>query len=72
MNTNKKIKILSIDGIYPNRENIRNGYYPLTYPFYAIRVEGRENKKILAFWYWLDTAEAKEIIEKSGYTAYEN
>ena len=72
MNPNKKIKILSIDGIYPNRENIRNGSYPLTYPFYAIRVEGRENKKILAFWYWLDTAEAKEIIEKSGYTAYEN
>ena len=71
LHPSKDIKILSVDGIYPTKENIKNGKYPLTYPFYAITLEGLEDKNTLAFLDWLKTEEAKEIIEKVGYTAYE-
>ncbi|MFZ4199303.1 PstS family phosphate ABC transporter substrate-binding protein [Lysinibacillus sp. NPDC056220] len=38
---NKKIKLLSIDGIAPTKENIRNGTYPLVSEFYAVTAGGR-------------------------------
>ncbi|UZN00506.1 hypothetical protein OL548_13750 [Lysinibacillus sp. MHQ-1] len=38
----KKIKLLSIDGIAPTKENIRNGTYPLVSEFYAVTAGGGE------------------------------
>ena len=64
---NDKIKLLSLNGIAPTLENIENGTYPIASEFYAVtRKDSTENtKKILD---WLQTDDAKKIIEKVGYT----
>ena len=69
LHANENVKIFSIDGIHPNKDNIRDGSYPLAYPFYAITVAERETPEIQQFLQWLDSDEAKYIIENAGYTA---
>lgn len=69
LHANENIKILSIDGVYPDKNNIRNGTYPFVYHFYAITLEGRESAETKQLLQWLDSEDAKTIIEGAGYTA---
>ena len=69
LHAHENIKLFSIDGVYPNKDNIRNGTYPFAYPFYAITVKGRESPETQQFLQWLDSPDAKYIIENAGYTA---
>ena len=64
---NDKIKLLSLNGIEPTLENIENETYPIASEFFAVtRKDATENtKKILD---WLQTDDAKKIIQKVGYT----
>lgn len=63
---NDKLKLLSIDGIAPTKENIENGTYPFITDFYMISAKPRsENtKKIVEFMF---SPAGREIIEKTGY-----
>lgn len=63
---NDKLKLLSIDGITPTKENIKNGTYPFIADFYMISAKPRsENtKKIVEFMF---SPAGQEIIEKTGY-----
>lgn len=63
---NDKLKLLSIDGIAPTKENIENGTYPFIADFYMISAQPRsENtKKIVEFMF---SPAGQEIIEKTGY-----
>ncbi|MBE6362948.1 MAG: hypothetical protein E7054_04765 [Lentisphaerae bacterium] len=65
---NGEIKLLSIDGIAPTVENIRNGTYPFIADCCIITVRPRsENvRKIIDF---LFSTTGKELIEKTGYVA---
>ena len=45
---NEEIKLLSIDGVAPTKENIRNGTYPLTSEFYALQLR-TENPNVQVF-----------------------
>lgn len=64
----RNIKLLKLDGVYPDKENIRNGSYPVVSNFYAItRAEDRDNasvKKVIDF---LLSPEGQNLIEESGY-----
>ena len=65
-----EVKLLAIDGIEPTVENIRNGSYPLTSTLYAIRLKSNaENPNVNALWDWLQTDQAAELVEKSGYVS---
>lgn len=66
MMRNDKLKLLSIDGIAPTKENIENGTYPFIADFYMISAKPRsENtKKIVEFMF---SPAGQEIIEKTGY-----
>ncbi len=63
-----EIKLLSIDGIAPDVENIRNGTYPFIADCCIITVKPRsENiQKIVDFMF---SPAGKELIEKTGYVA---
>lgn len=65
-----QIKLLSINGIYPNLENIENDTYPLASYFYAVtRSDADENTaKLLA---WIQGKQGQRIIEMTGYTPLE-
>ncbi len=65
---NDQIKLLSIDGAAPTRENIINGTYPLSGEFYAVtRSDASEETKQLID--WILTDQGQEIIEKTGYVS---
>lgn len=64
---NSNVKMLALNGIYPDAENIKNGTYPVTVQFYAIYRKDNENKNIPVLIDWLLSEEGQTLIEKSGY-----
>lgn len=67
MDKNINIKILKLNGIEPNRENIRNRTYPITDNFYAITLKGKESANTKKFINWILSEQGQAIIEKVGY-----
>jgi len=68
---NKKIKLLSIDGVAPTKENIQNGTYPLVSEFFAITA-GTENQNAQKLIDWILSEEGQVMVEKVGYVPVEN
>lgn len=68
---NEEIKLLSIDGVAPTKENIRNGTYPLTSEFFAITA-GTENPNVAKLIDWIVSSEGQALVEKVGYVPVEN
>ncbi|MFJ7661257.1 PstS family phosphate ABC transporter substrate-binding protein [Lysinibacillus sp. NPDC097162] len=68
---NKEIQLLSIDGIAPTKENIRNGTYPLTSEFYAVTT-GAKNQNVKQFIEWIVSPEGQALVEKVGYVPVES
>lgn len=64
---NDSVKMLSLNGVYPNAENIRNSSYPVVAQFYAIYRADNTNENIPVLIDWLLSDEGQELIEKSGY-----
>ena len=68
MVTNKEIKLLKINGIYPDESNIRNGSYPITSEFYAITTNKVTNPNVPKLIQWILSDEGQLLIERTGYT----
>ncbi|MBO4897894.1 MAG: substrate-binding domain-containing protein [Clostridia bacterium] len=68
---NNQIKLLSVNGVYPELKSIENGTYPLASYFYAVtRSDAGENvKKLLE---WIKGSQGQKIIEMTGYTPVES
>ena len=71
MVANDDIKVLSVNGVYPDIGTIEDGSYPLASYFYAVtRSDADENTlKILE---WVQGEQAQEIVKLVGYTPLEN
>ena len=62
------IKLLSLNGIAPTKENIRSKKYPITANFYAIcRKSDEQNANIQKVIQFALSEKGQEIIEKTGY-----
>lgn len=66
---NGSVKMLSLNGAYPNRENIKNGSYPIVSNFYAVYRKDNTNPNIAQFTEWILSPEGQQIVEESGYSA---
>ncbi|MCR5184113.1 MAG: substrate-binding domain-containing protein [Opitutales bacterium] len=68
---NGQIKLLSVDGVAPTRENIANGSYPFVGDCCVITVRPRSRniQKLVDF---LFSAEGEKIILETGYTPIKN
>ncbi len=64
---NPDIKMISIDGIKPTVENIKNGSYPIVAPIYAVTYEENQNKNVDKLLNWILSDEGQRIIEETGY-----
>jgi len=64
---NGNIRLLSIDGMAPTRENIANGTYPLTAVFYAVTTNS-DNPNVERFIEWILSPQGQSLVEKTGYT----
>lgn len=63
---NDQIKLLSINGVAPTRENIINGTYPIAGDFYAVTTQNSD-PRCAEFIEWILSPEGQELIEKTGY-----
>lgn len=64
---NESVKMLSLNGVYPSSDNIRNGTYPIIANFYAIYRADNKNENIQVLIDWLLSDEGQQVIEGSGY-----
>lgn len=67
MHAENKIKCISIYGIKPTIENIKNGKYPYITDFYAVTLKSNNNKNVQKMLKFIKSNEGKELLEKSGY-----
>lgn len=61
------VKLLSVDGVYPNADNIRNGSYPIVKEIYAVYRTDDDNENIETVIDWMLSDEGQSIIEDTGY-----
>ncbi len=64
---NPDIKMIAIDGVAPNVENIKNGTYPVVAPVYAVTWAGNDNPNVKKLLDWILSEEGQYIIEETGY-----
>lgn len=64
---NSDVKMLSLNGIYPDKENISNGRYPIVGNLFAVYNKTNDNPNIPIFIDWILSEEGQEIVEKNGY-----
>ena len=69
MNPNNNIKILSINGINPTVENIKNGDYPFTIDVYAVTA-GTTNQHVEPLINWILSEQGQTLIEECGYVRH--
>jgi len=63
---NHQIKHLSLNGVYPSVESIRDGSYPITSSFYAVTAR-QNNPHLNDFIAWILSDQGQYLIESSGY-----
>ena len=69
---NPDIKVLSVDGVAPTAENIRNGSYPIVTPMYAVTYEENSNENVDLLLEWILSEEGQYIIEETGSVGISN
>jgi phosphate transport system substrate-binding protein len=65
---NGGIKLLSVNGIEPTEENIRNGSYPIIYQFYAVYRKDNQNENVQKLVDFILSKDGQKIIDENGYT----
>ncbi len=66
---NPDIKLLSVDGVAPTVENIKDESYPLTGILYAVTYKGNDNPNVEKLIDWILSKEGQYIIEETGYVS---
>ena len=61
------VKMLSIDGVYPDAENVKNGKYSLSTSFYVVFRKDNDNPNVRRLTDWLLSDEGQRMIEACGY-----
>ncbi|MDE6665247.1 MAG: substrate-binding domain-containing protein [Ruminococcus sp.] len=67
---NGGVKMLSVNGVYPDKENISSGNYPITVDFYAVYRKDNTNPNIKLLADWILSDDGQQIVEQSGYIPY--
>ena len=64
---NKNIKLLSVNGVSPDKEHIADGSYPITDKFYMVTRKWRHTAEMDKFMEWVLSEEGQYLVETSGY-----
>lgn len=67
MRANDGVKILSLDGVYPDTESISKGEYPIAVDFYAVYDKGNGNPNIPTLIDFFLSETGQKIVEETGY-----
>ncbi|OEH86849.1 hypothetical protein BHU72_00865 [Desulfuribacillus stibiiarsenatis] len=65
---NESVKLLEIDGVYPDSESIRTGAYPVTTAYYAvIRSDEAQDSSVRKMLAWILSEAGQNVVEEAGY-----
>lgn len=64
---NGGVKMLSLDGVYPSKENVANGTYPIVSDLYVVYRKDDDNPNLRTLIGWILSPEGQKIVEESGY-----
>lgn len=67
LNQEKGVKIISIDGIKPNTENIKNQSYPISTYLYCVTLKDNKKENVKKLKDYLLSDQGQYIIEQTGY-----
>ena len=64
-----QIRLLKINGVYPDVTTIKDGSYPLTAQFYAVTTQhpSANTEKLIR---WVLSAQGQALVQKTGYTPF--
>lgn len=65
---NGGVKMLAVDGIYPDPEHISDGSYPVVSDFYAVYDKNNDNPNIPLLIEWFLSESGQKIVEETGYS----
>lgn len=63
---NNQIRLLKIDGVYPDKNTIKSKQYPFTAELYAVTTNTK-NPNVDEFLKWILSPHGQSIVEKTGY-----
>lgn len=64
---NGGVKMLALDGVYPSKENVANGTYPIVSDLYVVCRKSEDNPNVQVLIDWILSPEGQKIVEDSGY-----
>ncbi len=65
---NELVKLLEIDGVYPDKETIRTGEYPIKTAYYAVlRSDEPKDSSARKLLEWILSEEGQQLAEDTGY-----
>ena len=67
MVNNNDIRLLKINGVYPDLETIGNGSYPLASSFYAVTLTESTQANVPKLLDWIISAQGQSLVRKTGY-----
>ncbi|MBQ1625752.1 MAG: hypothetical protein II096_06955, partial [Erysipelotrichaceae bacterium] len=67
LNQEDGVKILSIDGVYPSVENIKNGSYPILADLVVSKLESNSKENVDKMIDFMLSEDGQYIVEQTGY-----
>ena len=67
LNQQEGVKMLSVDGVYPSTETIKNGSYPIQTALYCVTVKGNDNPNVQKVIGFLLSDDGQYLVQQSGY-----
>jgi phosphate transport system substrate-binding protein len=64
---NNEVKILKINGVYPDIETISNGDYLMASEFFAVTLADNKKPEVTALLEWIVSEQGRCLVEKTGY-----
>lgn len=62
------VKLLAVDGVYPDNENISDGSYPLVSEFYAVYDKNNPNPAVKEMIDFILCEQGQSIVERTGFS----
>lgn len=70
---NDDVKLLAVDGVFPNTETIKSGEYPIRTAYYAVTLESlAKDSKANELLAWILSDEGQRVAQASGYVPIGN
>ena len=66
---NEGIKLLSVNGVFPDIQSIKSNSYPIASSFYAVTLKENDKPDVRILLDWILSEQGQSLVEKTGYNS---